>query len=103
MVQVFDGTSTATTFFVVTTAPETVQSQLAGIADYLVIVWDYAGADWDFYDPADPGSTLPSLMAGTGYWIMLDLPEDMDSVELIYGGHSYVLTDGWNNIGWLGR
>jgi hypothetical protein len=103
VVQAFDGTSTATTFFVVTVAPETVETALASIMEYVVIVWDYAGGDWDFYDPADPeGSTLEGLETGVGYWIKIDLPEGMDSVELIYGGHSYTLYDGWNNIGWLG-
>jgi hypothetical protein len=104
VVQAFDGTSTATTFFVVKVAPETVETALASIMDYVVIIWDYAGGDWAFYDPADPeGSTLEGLEKGVGYWIKLDLPEGTDSVELIYGGHSYTLYDGWNNIGWLGR
>jgi hypothetical protein len=102
VVQATDGTSTATTFFVVTAAPETVETALAGIMDELVIVWDYAGGDWLFYDPLDPGSDLTALTAGVGYWIKVDLPEDVDSIELIYGGHSYTLYDGWNNIGWLG-
>ena len=98
VVQAFDGTSTATTFFVVTVAPETVQTALAGIMDNVVILWDYAGGDWLFFDPLDPGSDLAALVAGTGYWLNVDA-----DVELIYGGHSYTLYDGWNNIGWLGR
>ena len=98
VVQAFDGTSTATTFFVVTVAPETVETALAGIMDNVVIVWDYAGGDWLFFDPLDPGSDLTGLTAGMGYWINVDA-----DVELIYGGHSYTLYDGWNNIGWLGR
>jgi hypothetical protein len=61
------------------------------------IVWDYAGGDWLFYDPDDPGSDLENLVAGSGYWIKAS-----EAVDLIYGGHSYSLTEGWNNIGWLG-
>jgi hypothetical protein len=97
VVTAFDGTSTATTFFVVTVAPETVETALAGIMDNVVILWDYAGGDWLFFDPLDPGSDLTALIAGTGYWINVDA-----DVELIYGGHSYTLYDGWNNIGWQG-
>lgn len=96
-VEADDGKSTAVTFFVVSKAPETVGSALGSIADKVVIVWDYAGGDWLFYDPDDPGSDLENLVAGSGYWIHVS-----EAVELIYGGHSYSLTEGWNNIGWLG-
>jgi hypothetical protein len=99
VVQATDGVgATATTFFIVKQAPETVDTALAGIMDKLVIVWDYAGGDWLFYDPADEaGSDLAGLSAGTGYWIKVT-----EDCTLIYGGHSYSLTAGWNNIGWLG-
>lgn len=95
-----DGVGTqATTFFIVETAPETVETALASIMDELVIVWDYAAGDWLFYDPADvEGSDLPGLVKGTGYWIMVNA-----DCTLIFGGHSYSLTGGWNNVGWLGR
>jgi hypothetical protein len=98
VVQASDGTSLATTFFVVKMAPETVQTALAGIMDVLDIIWDYAGGDWLFYDPGDAaGSDLTGLSAGTGYWVKVSA-----DAELIYGGHSYSLVSGWNNIGWLG-
>lgn len=92
------GSVTATTFFVVLSAPVTIKNQLAGIMDELVIVWDYNGGDWRFYDPADEaGSTLETLVAGSGYWMKVT-----EDVELIFGGTSYQLTEGWNNIGWRG-
>jgi len=98
LVQVTDGTSVATTFFVVKTAAVTIENQLAGIEGELVIVWDYNGGDWLFYDPADEaGSTLDTLVSGTGYWVKVSA-----DAELIYGGTSYDLTEGWNNIGWQG-
>jgi hypothetical protein len=98
LVQVTDGTSVATTFYVVQAAAVTIGTQLAGIADELVIVWDYNGGDWQWYDPADlAGNTLDTLASGTGYWIKVSA-----DCELIYGGTSYALTEGWNNIGWQG-
>ena len=99
VVQATDGVgATATTFFIVKQAPETVETALAGIMDKLVIVWDYAGGDWLFYDPSDvAGSDLAGLSAGAGYWLKVS-----EDCTLIYGGHSYSLTTGWNNIGWLG-
>jgi hypothetical protein len=88
----------AVTYYVVKAAAETVESALAGIVTVLEIVWDYAGGDWLFYDPADAeGSDLDSLTAGTGYWVKVSADAD-----LVYGGHSYSLVLGWNNIGWLG-
>jgi hypothetical protein len=99
VVQAADGVgATATTFFIVKQAPETVETALAGIMDKLVIVWDYAAGDWLFYDPSDvAGSDLAGLSSGTGYWLKVS-----EDCTLIYGGHSYSLTAGWNNIGWLG-
>jgi len=98
VVQASDGPSTATTFFVVKKAAETVQTALASIMDDLDIVWDYAGGDWLFYDPDDvEGSDLTGLVAGTGYWVKVT-----KDVTLIYGGHQYDLVTGWNNIGWQG-
>ncbi|MCJ7558019.1 MAG: IPT/TIG domain-containing protein, partial [Gammaproteobacteria bacterium] len=99
VVQATDGVgATATTFFIVKQAPETVETALAGIMDKLVIVWDYAAGDWLFYDPSDvAGSDLAGLSAGTGYWLKVS-----EDCTLIYGGHSYSLNTGWNNIGWLG-
>jgi hypothetical protein len=99
VVQAADGVgATATTFFIVRQAPETVETALAGIMDKLVIVWDYAGGDWFFYDPSDvAGSDLTGLSSGVGYWLKVS-----EDCTLIYGGHSYALTAGWNNIGWLG-
>ena len=99
VVQAADGVgATATTFFIVKQAPETVETALAGIMDKLVIVWDYAAGDWLFYDPSDvAGSDLAGLSSGTGYWLKVS-----EDCTLIYGGHSYSLNTGWNNIGWLG-
>ena len=99
VVQAADGVgATATTFFIVRQAPETVETALAGIMDKLVIVWDYAAGDWLFYDPSDvAGSDLAGLSSGVGYWLKVS-----EDCTLIYGGHSYSLTAGWNNIGWLG-
>jgi hypothetical protein len=98
VVQAMDSSKTATTFFVVKAAAVTIASQLAGIADKVVIVWDYNGGDWQFFDPADAaGSSLATLVAGTGYWV--NVSEDL---ELIFGGTAYQLTEGWNNVGWRG-
>lgn len=90
---------TGTTTFTVTVAPTTVKTALAGIMDELVIVWYYDNVEveWFFYDKLDPGSDLISLLAGGAYWIKVDA-----DVELIFGGHKYVLGDGWNGVGWLG-
>jgi hypothetical protein len=94
------GVSTlATTFFVVTQAPETVKTALASIMDQLVIVWGFVDGEWLFYDPADAaGSDLGGLVKGSGYWVNVSA-----AVDLIFGGNSYSLADGWNNIGWLGK
>lgn len=91
-----DGTSTATTFFVVKEAPPTVQSALAGISSYVVRVWGYYNGVWQMYDPADPvGSTLTTLTPGRGYWINVNA-----ACTLIYSGFSYALSSGWNLVGW---
>jgi hypothetical protein len=99
VVTVEDGEgNTATTFFIVLPAPQTVEAALAGIANVLDIVWDYASGDWLFYDPDDAaGSDLENLVVGTGYWMKLS-----EAATLIYGGHQYVLSAGWNSVGWLG-
>lgn len=99
VITVTDGASNqATAFFVVTAAAETVETALSGISDVLEIVWDYAGGDWLFYDPADPeGSDLDGLVKGVGYWLKVTA-----DATLIYGGNSYALMTGWNNLGWLG-
>jgi hypothetical protein len=94
-----DGTLTAQTFLIVKPAAETVKSALNGILDELEIVWGYVDGEWLFFDPDDEaGSDLTELEKGMGYWI--NVTED---VELIYVTNSYMLTLGWNNIGWLGK
>jgi len=91
-----DGVSTATTFFVVSEAAETVETALAGISSKLVRVWEYYNGTWKMYDPADPvGSDLETLTPGRGYWINVNA-----ATELIYKGFKYSLVAGWNNVGW---
>jgi hypothetical protein len=99
VITVSDGVGTqATAFFVVQVAAVTISTQLAGIADVLDIVWDYAGGDWTFYDPADPaGSDLASLVKGNAYWFKLS-----EAAELVFGGNKYMFDSGWNNKAWLG-
>jgi len=88
----------ATATFEITTAPPTVQEALKSLVDKgeLIIVWDYAGGQWKFYDPADPqGSDLLYLVDGTGYWI------DMKAADkLIFGGKSRDLPAGWSIMAW---
>ena len=91
-----DGASTASAYFVITSAGATVQSQTAGISSYLVRIWGYSGGTWYMYDPADAaGSDLATLVSGAGYWVNVNA-----ACTLIYGGYSYALSSGWNLIGW---
>jgi hypothetical protein len=87
----------ANTVFNVKLPPTTISSQLASIADNLVIVWGYIDGVWEWFDPVDEGSTLESMDAGTGYWVQV-----LEAVELIFGGTSYDLDEDWNLIGWTG-
>jgi len=87
---------TATTFFTVEEEPDTVAVATASISGKLVRVWGYYDGEWQMYDPADPvGSDLMSLTPGRGYWIKVT-----EDCTLIFGGFSYDLKAGWNNIGW---
>ncbi|MBE0481262.1 MAG: IPT/TIG domain-containing protein, partial [Dehalococcoidia bacterium] len=96
VVQVNDNIDTASTFFVIKAAAPTVASALATVADELVRVWGYFAGEWQMYDPADEvGSDLDNLTPGRGYWVKVS-----EDCTLIYGGFSYELTAGWNNIGW---
>jgi hypothetical protein len=90
-------TVTATTFFTITAAPVTIDTQLASISSQLVIVWRYeGGGNWTFYDPTDVvGSTLTSLNAGDGFWVKVSAP-----CTLTYLGKSWALVADWNNKGW---
>jgi len=91
-----DSMSTASAYFVVSTAGATVQSQTNGISSYLVRVWGYSGGTWYMYDPLDTaGSNLATLVSGAGYWVNVNA-----ACTLIYGGYSYPLASGWNLIGW---
>jgi hypothetical protein len=89
------GDEDVTLFFVIEAALPSVASVTAGISDELVIVWGYIDGEWLFYDPADPGSDLDNLTSGVGYWVKVSA-----DCTLVYGGYSYVLKEGWNNIGW---
>jgi hypothetical protein len=87
----------ATEFFDVQAAPDTVSAAMASISDYLVRVWGYFSGDWEMYDPADTvGSDLLSLTTGRGYWVKVDT-----ACTLIFGGSSWELEEGFNNIGWM--
>ncbi len=95
-VRAADGANTASAFFIIEEAAETIQEQLITISNKLVRVWGYSNGTWYMYDPADEaGSNLATLTAGKGYWI--NVTEDC---TLIYEGYSYALTAGWNLIGW---
>ncbi len=88
--------STASAYFVISSAGASTASQTAGISSQLVRVWGYSGGTWSMYDPADAsGSTLASLVSGNGYWFNVSA-----ACTLIYGGYSYPLNAGWNLIGW---
>jgi len=50
---VVGGNPVATTYFVVKSAPETVQSAMAGIMDALEIIWGFVDGEWLFFDPDD--------------------------------------------------
>ncbi len=85
-----------TTFVTITAAPATVASALSAISAELVRVWGYAAGAWQMHDPVDlVGSDLTSLTEGSGYWVKVDA-----DVTLVFGGNSWVLTSGWNLIGW---
>jgi hypothetical protein len=90
--------ATATATFEITEAPATVQEALKSLVDKneLIIVWDYAGGQWLFYDPADPqGSDLTYLVDGTGYWVDMTVAD-----KLIFGGKSRNLPAGWSIMAW---
>jgi hypothetical protein len=90
--------SSATTFFTITSAAATVETQLASISSQLVIVWRYQAGNWTFYDPTDVvGSTLTSLQKNAGYFIKVSA-----ACTLTYLGNSIPLDADWNNIGWPG-
>lgn len=91
------GDDTATTFFTITEAPDTVESATSSIADQLVRVWGYNAVDgWQMYDPADTiGSDLDGLIDGRGYWMKVS-----EECTLVYLGKSINLDSGWNLIGW---
>jgi hypothetical protein len=42
---------------------------LSSISANLQVSWGYPGQVWQFYDPANSGSTLSDLCPGAGYWI----------------------------------
>ena len=87
---------TATTTFDISSAAPSLAVVTAGISDQLVRVWGYAAGVWQMYDPLDvPGSDLPSLTAGLGYWVKVSA-----DATLTYGQNSLPLTTGWNLIGW---
>jgi hypothetical protein len=94
-VQVGDGDPIAL-FFVIEEALPDIEDALASIADALVRVWGFYDGDWQLFDPADPvGSDLENMTPGRGYWVNVS-----EAVTLIFGGFSYDLVAGWNNIGW---
>ena len=91
-----DAQNTVTTFFTITAAPVSIQTQLASISSCLVRVWGYFGGAWQLYDPADvAGSDLKTLTSTRGYWINVNC-----NTEIVYGAYSRVLTSGWNLVGW---
>jgi hypothetical protein len=83
-------------FFVIEEALPDIEDALASISDVLVRVWEFFDGEWSFFDPVDPeGSDLENMTPGRGYWVKVS-----EAVTLIFGGFSYSLTEGWNNIGW---
>ena len=80
-------------------APTSVSSQLAPLGTNLVRVWgfDRATQGFQLFDPASAAlSDLSSLKKGQGYWIRVTTDQ-----TLVSGANSYVLSAGWNLIGWL--
>ncbi len=73
-----------------------IETQLASIMPYLIVVWNEAGTLC--YDPAAPyypPSDLQELILGQRYWI-----DVTQACTLSYGGKTWSLAAGWNLITW---
>ncbi len=73
-----------------------VETQLASIQPYLIVVWNEAGTL--LYYPAAPyypPSDLQELIVGQRYWIDVTQP-----CTLTYGGKTWSLAAGWNLVTW---
>ncbi|MCL0075883.1 hypothetical protein M1O17_03325 [Dehalococcoidia bacterium] len=90
--------------FKITAAVVTVADALRGIKDDVVEVWHFDNVKkaWSQFLAAEPEAVpedirLESLAAYQPYWIYVTA-----DTTLIYRGHVYALTAGWNNIVWRG-
>jgi hypothetical protein len=88
---------TASTFFTITPAAVSVETQTASISGKLVRIWGYSDGTWQMYDPATPAlNDLPALESTNGYWFKVTEP-----CTLVYGGFSKVLSGSdWTLVGW---
>lgn len=88
---------TASTFFTITPAAVSVETQTASISGKLVRIWGYTGGTWHMYDPATPAlNDLPALQSTDGYWFKVS-----EGCTLVYGGFSKVLSaSDWTLVGW---
>ena len=80
--------------------PETIETQLAGLAESLVRVWGYDAAkqQWQLYDPMNPAvSDLRVLEKAKAYWVKV-----VRDISFSYHGFTYDLFNGWNLIAWMG-
>jgi len=94
------GGAAVTRLFTVSAAPATVQSALAPLGTNLVRVWGFNAATqgYQLYDPnAAAASDLATLVRGGGYWINVTAAQ-----TVVLGSSQYVLSAGWNLIGYLG-
>jgi len=88
---------TASTFFTITLAAVSVETQTASISGKLVRIWGYTDGTWHMYDPATPAlNDLPALQSTDGYWFKVS-----EGCTLVYGGFSKVLSaSDWTLVGW---
>ena len=88
---------TASTFFTITPAAVSVETQTASISGKLVRIWGYTDGTWHMYDPATPAlNDLPALQSTDGYWFKVS-----EGCTLVYGGFSKVLSaSDWTLVGW---
>lgn len=79
---------------------ETIETQLAALAESLVRVWGYDAAkqQWRLYDPLIPAvSDLKVLEKAKAYWVKV-----VRDISFSYHEFTYDLFNGWNLIAWMG-
>jgi C1A family cysteine protease len=77
---------------------------LAGISGNVTIVWYYDAGTWLWYVPGSPGSTLPAMEDGLGYWIFMNNADTLnvtgkEAPAPPEPSPTYDVVTGWNLIG----